>query len=79
MTTAFDFEADLLRQHAARPFRVHAARRRQRVEHAPQSSAFDWVDILPGKAVDPKSVDLSTTLLGTPLTRNHGGAELGSG
>jgi len=29
--------------------------------------AFDWVDIVPGKAVDPKSVDLSTTLLGVPL------------
>ncbi len=30
--------------------------------------AFDWVDILPGKAVDPKSVDLSTELLGVKLT-----------
>ena len=29
--------------------------------------AFDWVDIVPGKAIDPKSVDLSTTLLGIPL------------
>src|ERR1700736_4695717 len=26
--------------------------------------AFDWVDIVPGKAVDPKSIDLSTTILG---------------
>jgi 4-hydroxymandelate oxidase len=30
--------------------------------------AFDWVDILPGKAVDPKNVDLSTELLGNKLT-----------
>jgi isopentenyl diphosphate isomerase/L-lactate dehydrogenase-like FMN-dependent dehydrogenase len=30
--------------------------------------AFDWVDILPGKAVDPKSVDLSIDLLGVKLT-----------
>jgi 4-hydroxymandelate oxidase len=30
--------------------------------------AFDWVDILPGKAVDPKNVDLSTELLGVKLT-----------
>jgi 4-hydroxymandelate oxidase len=29
--------------------------------------AFDWVDIVPGTAVDPKSVDLSTMLLGVPL------------
>jgi 4-hydroxymandelate oxidase len=31
--------------------------------------AFDWVDIVPGAApaIDPKSVDLSTTLLGIPL------------
>jgi 4-hydroxymandelate oxidase len=28
---------------------------------------FDWVDIVPGKAIDPKSVDLSSTLLGIPL------------
>jgi 4-hydroxymandelate oxidase len=30
--------------------------------------AFDWVDILPGKAVDPKSVNLSIDLLGVKLT-----------
>jgi 4-hydroxymandelate oxidase len=30
--------------------------------------AFDWVDIVPGKAVDPRSVDLSSTLLGIKLT-----------
>ena len=30
--------------------------------------AFDWVDILPGKAVDPKRVDLSSDLLGVKLT-----------
>jgi len=29
--------------------------------------AFDWVDIVPGTPIDPKSVDLSTTLLGVPL------------
>ena len=29
--------------------------------------AFDWVDILPGKAVDPASVDLSSELLGLKL------------
>jgi 4-hydroxymandelate oxidase len=29
--------------------------------------AFDWVDILPGKAVDPSSVDLSSELLGLKL------------
>jgi isopentenyl diphosphate isomerase/L-lactate dehydrogenase-like FMN-dependent dehydrogenase len=30
--------------------------------------AFEWVDIFPGKAVDPKSVDLSSELLGVKLT-----------
>jgi len=29
--------------------------------------AFSWVDLVPGKAIDPKSVDLSTELLGTRL------------
>jgi len=29
--------------------------------------AFDWVDIVPGKAVDPKTIDLSTTILGQPM------------
>jgi len=29
--------------------------------------SFDWVDIVPGKSVDPKSVDLSTTILGQPM------------
>ena len=29
--------------------------------------AFDWVDLVPGKAVDPKSVDLSSEVLGTRM------------
>jgi 4-hydroxymandelate oxidase len=29
--------------------------------------AFDWVDIVPGKAIDPKTVDLSTTILGQKM------------
>lgn len=29
--------------------------------------AFDWVDIVPGKPIDPSSVDLSTTLLGQKM------------
>ncbi len=29
--------------------------------------AFDWVEIVPGKAIDPKTVDLSTQLLGIDL------------
>ena len=29
--------------------------------------AFSWVDLVPGKAIDPKSVDLSTEVLGTRL------------
>ena len=29
--------------------------------------AFDWVDIIPGKPIDPTSIDLSSTLLGIPL------------
>src|SRR5207302_7219599 len=29
--------------------------------------AFDWVDIVAGRPIDPKSVDLSSTLLGVPL------------
>lgn len=29
--------------------------------------AFDWVDLIPGKTVDPSTVDLSSTLLGLQL------------
>src|SRR5687768_14776913 len=29
--------------------------------------AFDWVDLIPGKAVDPSTVDLSSKLLGLTL------------
>jgi 4-hydroxymandelate oxidase len=29
--------------------------------------AFDWVDLVPGKTVDPQSVDLSSELLGTRM------------
>jgi 4-hydroxymandelate oxidase len=29
--------------------------------------AFDWVDLVPGRRVDPKSVDLSTEILGTRM------------
>ena len=29
--------------------------------------AFDWVDLVPGRGVDPKSVDLSTEILGTRM------------
>jgi 4-hydroxymandelate oxidase len=29
--------------------------------------AFDWVDLVPGRRVDPKSVDLSTEVLGTRM------------
>jgi isopentenyl diphosphate isomerase/L-lactate dehydrogenase-like FMN-dependent dehydrogenase len=29
--------------------------------------AFDWVDIVPGKAIDPKSVDLSSEILGIKM------------
>jgi 4-hydroxymandelate oxidase len=29
--------------------------------------AFDWVELVPGKAIDPKTVDLSTEVLGTRM------------
>jgi 4-hydroxymandelate oxidase len=30
--------------------------------------AFDWVDLVPGKPIDPKTIDLSTEILGTKMT-----------
>ena len=30
--------------------------------------AFDWVDLVPGQPIDPKSVDLTTEILGTKMT-----------
>src|SRR5947207_3286820 len=29
--------------------------------------SFDWVDVVPGKAIDPTSIDLSTTILGQQM------------
>ena len=68
MTTAFDFEPVC---YANIPLD-----RAEYMQHGDGSEwnmrrnreAFAWVDILPGKAVDPKSVDLSSTLLGVKLT-----------
>ena len=30
--------------------------------------AFDWVDLVPGKPIDPKTIDLSTEILGTKMS-----------
>src|SRR5580765_396518 len=67
MMTAFDFEPIC--------FANMTLERFDYMQHADGSEfnlrrdrqAFDWVDIVPGRAIDPKSVDLSSTLFGIDL------------
>src|SRR5437763_15106920 len=67
METVFDFEpafdANILRRTTDYTYHGDGSEftlRRNR-------QAFDWVDIVPGKAIDPKTVDLCTSVLGVPM------------
>src|SRR4029079_8435182 len=67
MMTAFDFEPIC--------FANMTLERFDYMQHADGSEfnlrrdrqAFEWVDIVPGKKIDPKSVDLSSRLFGIDL------------
>jgi 4-hydroxymandelate oxidase len=68
MLTAFDFEpvcyANITLDHAE--YMQHGDGSEWNMRR--NREAFDWVDIPAGNAVDPRSVDLSSTLLGVKLT-----------
>ena len=67
MMTAFDFEPLMFANVplATYDYTAHGDGSEFTVRRNRQ--AFEWVDLLPGRAVDPKSVDLSTQVLGTRL------------
>jgi 4-hydroxymandelate oxidase len=67
MVTAFDFEPICFANMTRERFDYMAHGDGSEYTLRRNRQAFDWVDIVPGKAIDPKSVDLSTTLLGVPL------------
>lgn len=67
MMTAFDFEPVCFGNMLLTRFDYMAHGDGTEFNLRRNRQAFDWVDIIPGKPVDPASVDLSTTLLGIPL------------
>jgi 4-hydroxymandelate oxidase len=67
MFTAFDFEPVMFANvpQAVYDYTAHGDGGEWNLRRNRQ--AFDWVDLLPGRAVDPASVDLSSELLGLKL------------
>jgi isopentenyl diphosphate isomerase/L-lactate dehydrogenase-like FMN-dependent dehydrogenase len=67
MFTAFDFEPVMFANvpQAVYDYTAHGDGGEWNLRRNRQ--AFDWVDLLPGRAVDPASVDLSSQLLGLKL------------
>jgi 4-hydroxymandelate oxidase len=67
MVTAFDFEPICFANMTLDRFDYMAHGEGSEYTLRRNRQAFDWIDIVRGKAIDPKSVDLSTTLVGVPL------------
>src|SRR5687767_10682387 len=67
MLTAFDFEPVMYANvpQAVYDYTAHGDGGEWNLRRNRQ--AFDWVDLVPGKSVDPATVDLSSTLLGLTL------------
>jgi len=67
MVTAFDFEPICYANMTLERFDYMQHGDGSEFNLRRDRQAFDWVDIVPGKAVDPKSVDLSSKLFGIDL------------
>ena len=67
MLTAFDFEPVMFANvtQSVYDYTAHGDGGEWNLRRNRQ--AFDWVDLIPGKAVDPSTVDLSQKLLGLDL------------
>ena len=67
MLTAFDFEPVMFANvpQSVYDYTAHGDGGEWNLRRNRQ--AFDWVDLIPGKAVDPSTVDLSSNLLGLQL------------
>ena len=67
MVTAFDFEPVMFANVPLVTYNYTAHGDGSEFTLRRNRQAFDWVEIVPGRPVDPATVDLSTTLLGTPM------------
>ena len=67
LVDAFDFEALCYRNMTLEPYDYMAHGDGSEWNLRRNRQAFDWVDIVQGKAVDPASVDMSSVILGVPM------------
>ena len=67
LVDAFDFEAICYRNIVLERYDYMAHGDGSEWNLRRNRQAFDWVDILPGKAIDPAAVDMSSTILGVPM------------
>jgi isopentenyl diphosphate isomerase/L-lactate dehydrogenase-like FMN-dependent dehydrogenase len=67
MATAFDFEPIMFANVPLRVYDYTAHGDGSEFTLRRNRQAFDWVDLLPARAIDPMAINLSTTLLGTVM------------
>jgi len=67
LVDAFDFEALCYRNMTLEPYDYMAHGDGSEWNLRRNRQAFDWVDIVQGKAVEPASVDMSSVILGVPM------------
>ena len=67
LVDAFDFEALCYRNIVLERYDYMAHGDGSEWNLRRNRQAFDWVDIVPGKAIDPKSVDMSSEILGVKM------------
>ena len=67
MATAFDFEPVMFANVPLATYNYTAHGDGSEFTLRRNREAFDWVDIVPGRPVDPATVDLSTVVLGTRM------------
>jgi isopentenyl diphosphate isomerase/L-lactate dehydrogenase-like FMN-dependent dehydrogenase len=67
MGTAFDFEPVMFANVPLATYNYTAHGDGSEFTLRRNRQAFDWVEIVPGRGVDPATVDLSTTVLGTSM------------
>ncbi len=67
LVDAFDFEALCYRNMTLEPYDYMAHGDGSEWNLRRNRQVFDWVDIVQGKSVDPKTVDMSSTILGVPM------------
>ncbi|HEX2367332.1 MAG TPA: alpha-hydroxy-acid oxidizing protein, partial [Bradyrhizobium sp.] len=67
LVDAFDFEALCYNNMTLEPYDYMAHGDGSEWNLRRNRQVFDWVDIVPGKAIDPKTVDMSSEILGVKM------------